>query len=92
MNCIYKSDTVTIHDDRTPLTIDQAIDILWNGGAVRQCYPTNYSEDEPEFDQGYIVDVLDILTRKQLEDSSKSRETKQRMMLEAMRGYEYYES
>ena len=35
MNKVFKSPTVVIHDDREPLTIDQAFELLWDGKTVR---------------------------------------------------------
>ncbi len=29
MNKVYESDTMVVHDDREPLTPEQAFDILW---------------------------------------------------------------
>lgn len=45
MNKIYESDKMVVHDDREPITIDQAIDILWNGKSIIMEYPPDYSAE-----------------------------------------------
>ena len=90
MNKVYESDTMVVHDDREPLTREQAFDILWDGHAVRICLPPDFTaEYEGDiYDADYPVFITDIISRddldKQLKDASE------KMVFEYLRGYEIY--
>jgi len=45
MNKVYESDTMVVHDDREPLSVEEAFEILWKGEAVRICYPPDFSAE-----------------------------------------------
>ncbi len=45
MNEVYKSDTMVVHDDREPITVDKAIDILWSGKSILVCDPPDFSAE-----------------------------------------------
>ncbi len=49
MNEVYKSDTMTVHDDREFISAEDAFSILTAGGTIEICDPPNFtSEDEHE--------------------------------------------
>lgn len=62
MNEVYRSDTMVVHDDREPISIEQAIDILWDGKSIRICLPPDFSaENECDiFDDDYPIWINDI--------------------------------
>lgn len=90
MNEVYKSDTLVVHDDREPLTTEQAIDILWAGKAIRICYPPDFSaEDESNiYDADYPIFINDIAAPGTWEQLSKTNCFKK--IEDFLKGYELY--
>jgi hypothetical protein len=86
MNKIYESSTMVVHDDREPLTIEQAIDLLWNGKIIRINDIPYFSEENEG--REFLIDITDILTRDILENQSKEKSKKQ--IEEYLRDYEIY--
>ena len=86
MNKIYESPTMVVHDDREPLTTEQAIDLLWAGKAIRINDIPDFSEENEG--REFIIDITDILTRDILENQSKEKSKKQ--IEEYLRDYEIY--
>ena len=86
MNKIYESPTMVVHDDREPLTTEQAIDLLWAGKAIRINDIPDFSEENEG--REFIIDITDILTRDILENQSKEKLKKQ--IEEYLRDYEIY--
>ena len=86
MNKVYESPTMVVHDDREPLTAEQAFDILWEGRAVRINYPPDFSaENECDiYDSDYPVYITDIISSKQSKDKSEKQ------VHEYLRGYEIW--
>jgi hypothetical protein len=83
MNKLYESKTMVIHDDREPLTIDQAFDLLWDGKIIRVNDPQNFSA-ESEF----LIDITDVLSRDVLERQAKEKSEK--AIHEILMNYEIY--
>lgn len=90
MNKIYECQTMVVHDDREPLTSEQAFAILWEGRAVRINYPPDYSaQNECDiYDSDYPVFITDIISRDELGDQPKEKSEKQ--VHEYLRGYEIW--
>jgi hypothetical protein len=90
MNKIYESPTMVIHDDREPLTIDEALELLWDGKLIRVNDPPDFSaEDESDIYKGeFFIDITDILSRDVLE--SQSKEKSEKAIREFLRYYEIY--
>jgi hypothetical protein len=90
MNKIYESPTMVVHDDREPLTAEQAFDILWGGHSVRINYPPDFSaENECDiYDNDYHVIITDIIGIDEIGKQSKDKSEKQ--VHEYLRGYEIY--
>lgn len=90
MNEVYKSETMIVHDDRDPLTSEQAFTILWEGHAVRINYPPDFSaENECDiYDSDYPVFITDIISPDDLGKQSKDKSEKQ--VYEYLRGYEIW--
>ena len=90
MNKIYESQTMVIHDDREPLTIDQAFEFLWDGKIIMVNDPPNFSEENESDIYGYefLIDITDILSRDVLE--SQSKEKIEKKIREFLRYYEIY--
>ena len=86
MNKVYESETMVIHDDRKPLTIDQAFDLLWDGKIIR----INDIPDFTEENEGreFLIDITDIITPESLATQSKDESKKQ--IEEFLREYEIY--
>lgn len=90
MNKVYESPTMVVHDDREPLTIDQAFELLWAGKIVRVNDPPDFSAESesdiyrPEF----LIDITDILSRDVIE--SQSKEKSEKAIHEFLRYYEIY--
>lgn len=81
---------MVVHDDREPLTPEQAFEILWDGHAVRICYPPDFSaENECDiYDSDYPIFITDILSIDQLSNQSKSESEKR--IYEYLRAFEIY--
>lgn len=90
MNKVYESPTMVVHDDREPLTAEQAFDILWEGHSVRINYPPDFSaENEHDiYDNDYPVFITDIIGRDVLGKQSKEQSEKE--VHEYLRAYEIY--
>lgn len=90
MNKIYESPTMVIHDDSEPLTIDEALELLWDGKLIRVNDPPDFSaEDESGFCGGeFFIDITDILSKDVLE--SQSKEKSEKVIREFLRYYEIY--
>ena len=90
MNKVYESDTMVVHDDREPLTPEQAFDILWEGRAVRICYPPDFSAEEESgiYDADYPIFITDIISAEDL--SKQSKEKSEKVIYEHLRGFEIY--
>ncbi|MDB5280691.1 MAG: hypothetical protein JWR61_5646 [Ferruginibacter sp.] len=90
MNKVYESATMVVHDDRESLTPEQAFDILWDGKAVRICYPPDFlAESEYDiFDADYPIFMTDIISHDDLGNQSKEQSEKQ--VNDYLRGYEIY--
>ncbi len=86
MNKIYESPTMVIHDDREPLTTEQAIDLLWNGKTIRINDIPDFSEENEG--REFLIDITDILSRDILENQSKEKSKKQ--IEEYLGDYEIY--
>ena len=86
----YESPTMVVHDDREPLTAEQAFDILWEGRAVRINYPPDFSaENECDiYDSDYPIYITDIISRDELGKQSKEKSEKQ--VHEYLRSYEIW--
>lgn len=63
MNKVYESETMVVHDDREPITILLAIDLLMGEKTIHICDPPDYSaEHESEiFDTGRYVSISDFI-------------------------------
>jgi hypothetical protein len=81
---------MVVHDDREPLTAEQAFEILWEGKAVRICYPPDFSaENECDiYDSDYPVFIADIISHDELGKQSKEKSAQQ--VYEYLRSYEIY--
>lgn len=90
MNKIYESDTMVVHDDREPLTIEQAFDILWAGKSVRICYPPDFSaEDECDiYDSDYPIFITDIISIDEL--GKQTKEESEKRVHGYLQAYEIY--
>lgn len=90
MNKVYESQTMVVHDDREPLTIEQAFELLWDGKLIRVNDPPDFSaENESDiYGREFIIDITDILSRDVLESQSKEKSEKE--IHEFLRGYEIY--
>jgi len=90
MNKVYESPTMVVHDDREPLTIEQAFELLWDGKLIRVNDPPDFSaENESDiYGREFIIDITDILSRDVLESQSKEKSEKE--IHEFLRGYEIY--
>lgn len=89
MNEVFKSPTTTVHDDREPLTFEQAFDILWSGQAIHISYPPDYGEEEEHmiFDQDVKISLIDTLeSEKYLVNKKEARS----QAYDYLRGYELY--
>lgn len=89
MNKIFEGENTTIHDDRTPITITEAADILLSGGVISINLPPNFSaENEYEiYDQDQPITINEIIPT-ELAVLSKLQ---QRMrIVEYLEGYELY--
>lgn len=85
MNKVYESDKVVIHDDREPLTFEQAFELLWAGLSVRVSYPIDYTDEEAYFDLSeQKVFLTDIVGAKMPKQEAKKQ------AYEYLRGYEIY--
>jgi len=91
MNIVYQSPTMTICDDRKPLTFDEAFARLWDGRAVTLQDPPDYSA-ENEFDiygREFKIVLSEITTDGIYQEQHKEKCKK--MVYEYLRGYEIYE-
>ena len=90
MSRIYKSKTLTMKDDREPITLEQAFDILWDGKSIRACYPPDYGSEEEDniYDDGGILFITDIIFRDDFEKYSE--EECRKLIYDYLRGYELY--
>jgi len=90
MKKVYESPTMVVHDDREPLTAEQAFDILWSGQAVRINYPPDFSaENEYDiYDSDYPIFITDIISRDLLE--KQSNEKSKIAIHEYLKSYEIY--
>lgn len=86
MNKVYESDTMVIHDDRKPLTIDQAFDLLWAGKVIRINDIPDYTEENEG--REFMIDITDIISPDLLGTQSKEESKKQ--VEEYLREYEIY--
>jgi ABC-type proline/glycine betaine transport system ATPase subunit len=90
MNKVLETDTMVIHDDREALTMEQAIDALWNGKIIRICDPPDFSAENecdvyaPEF----MIDLNDIDSPGTWEKMSK--EACYKKIENYLTGYELY--
>jgi hypothetical protein len=87
MNCIYKSETMVVHDDREFATIQQAIEKLKNGETVHICDPPDYgAEDEDQiFDSGFRVTISDFIEG---DLTLLSQDEINQMLFKYLQGYE----
>lgn len=90
MNKVYESPTMVVHDDREPLTIDQAFELLWDGKIIRVNDPPDFSaENESDiYGREFLIDITDILPREVLE--SQSKEKSEKAIHEFLRYYDIY--
>jgi hypothetical protein len=90
MNKVYESPTMVVHDDREPLTPENAFDLLWDGKIIRVNDRPDFSaENECDiYGREFLIDITDILSRDVLE--SQSREKSEKEILEYLRCYEIY--
>lgn len=86
MNKVYESDTMVIHDDRKPLTIDHAFDLLWAGKVIRINDIPDYTEENEG--REFMIDITDIISPDLLGTQSKEESKKQ--VEEYLREYEIY--
>jgi hypothetical protein len=90
MNKVFESPTMVVHDDREPLSITQAIVVLWQGLPIRICFPPDFSAENGYdiYDDDYPIFITDIISADKLAiQSSQNSE----LIIEAyLRGYEIY--
>lgn len=77
---------MVIHDDRKPLTIDQAFDLLWAGKVIRINDIPDYTEENEG--REFMIDITDIISPDLLGTQSKEESKKQ--VEEYLREYEIY--
>lgn len=89
MNLVYESPTMVVHDDREPLTAEQAFDLLWDGKIIRVNDPPDFSaENESDiYGREFLIDITDIISRDVLE---QSKEKSEKAIHEFLRYYEIY--
>lgn len=89
MNEVYRSDTMVVHDDRTPLTIEQAVNLLWQNQTIEMCYPPDFSaENECDiYDPGARVGMADLASGFW---PGITKEECFNKLAEQLRGYELY--
>lgn len=61
MNKIYDDGKTVIHDDRKRLSVEEAFNILCNGGQVLISDIPDFSEDEPDYGHEYLINLHDIV-------------------------------
>lgn len=90
MNIVYESPTMIVHDDREPITQEQAFELLWQGKSVRICYPPDYSaENESDiYDSDYPLHMTDIFRPEDHPEMIKEKCRKK--VYQYLRGYEIY--
>lgn len=90
MNEIYKSDTLTIHDDREPITIEEAFNLLWNGKSIiANDLPDFSQEDESSvYGSEFIYFITDIIQPDILQKQSRDKSEKD--VKDFLRYYELY--
>ena len=90
MNKVYESDTMVVHDDREPITMEQAFDLLWNGKTICISDPPDFTaENECDiFGREFFIDITDVIDRNEIEKQSKEKSEKD--VYEFLRGYELY--
>lgn len=93
MNEVYKSDTMCVHDDREPITLDQAFDILMAGKSITVCDPPDFTAEhecdiyQPDFYM-WLSDVLSPETMEKI--NARTDDQIRNEMYENLRGYELY--
>lgn len=93
MNKVYESDTMVVHDDREPITLEQAFDILWEGKSIRICFPPDYTaENESDiFDDDYPIFLSEILNLEMYQNINKYKDTQIKdAVYQYLHGYELY--
>lgn len=89
MSRIYKNKNLTMKDDREPISLDQAYEILCDGKSIRACYPPDYgAEDDFIYDDGQILFITDIIFRDDFEKYSE--EEFRELVYDYLRTFELY--
>lgn len=90
MNRVYESSTMVVHDDREPLTAEQAFELLWNGKKIHVNEPPDFSAENEHFifGQEFCIGITDIISFDVLKSQSKEESTKQ--VYEFLRIYDVY--
>lgn len=90
MNKLFESSKMLVHDDRETLSIDQAIELLWDGKTIRLNDRPDFSvgDDSDVYGPEFLIDITDILSREVLEIQSKEKSEK--AIKEYLRNYEIY--
>ena len=90
MNKVFESNTMVVHDDREPITKEQAFDLLWDGKIICVSDPPNFSaENECDiFGREFFYSITDIILRDILEKQSKLQSEKD--TYEFLRGYDLF--
>lgn len=90
MNQVYQSPTMVVHDDREPITAEQAFELLWDGKQITVNDPPDFSaENECDiYGWEFSIDIKDIIPAEVLQNQSKQESEKQ--VYQYLRAYEIY--
>lgn len=75
MNKIYESTKMVIHDDRKPLSIEQAFELLWQKKQIRVSDLPDFSADDDEsvYGSDFLINITDIINPDILENQPKEK-------------------
>lgn len=90
MNQVYQSPTMVVHDDREPITAEQAFELLWDFKYIRiNDLPDFSAENECDiYGIEFSINMLDIIPAQLLHNQPKDESRKQ--VHQYLIGYEIY--